>query len=305
MTNKQTSLFRRKLHERTIKYFFFACAATSIVVLFFIAIFLFHEGVGVFRVVEITDFLSGRRWAPARVQPILGILPMLLGSLFVTIGAMIVAVPLGLSAAVYIAEIAPPKIKNPIKSAIELLAGIPSVVYGFIGLVFLVPWLQETFNLPTGFTALTGSLLLGVMAVPIIASISEDAIYAVPRDFREASYALGATKWQTITRAVLPASISGISAAIILGGMSRVIGETMTVLMVTGNAPIIPDSICSFLRPVRTMTASVALEMGEAAKGGIHYSALFAIGLVLFTITFLLNLIADFILHRYKEAQKR
>ncbi|HBR10208.1 TPA: phosphate ABC transporter permease subunit PstC [Candidatus Acetothermia bacterium] len=305
MTNKQTSLFRRKLHERTIKYFFFACAATSIVVLFFIAIFLFHEGVGVFRVVEITDFLSGRRWAPARVQPILGILPMLLGSLFVTVGAMIVAVPLGLSAAVYIAEIAPPKIKNPIKSAIELLAGIPSVVYGFIGLVFLVPWLQETFNLPTGFTALTGSLLLGVMAVPIIASISEDAIYAVPRDFREASYALGATKWQTITRAVLPASISGISAAIILGGMSRVIGETMTVLMVTGNAPIIPDSICSFLRPVRTMTASVALEMGEAAKGGIHYSALFAIGLVLFTITFLLNLIADFILHRYKEAQKR
>lgn len=305
MTNKQTSLFRRKLHERTIKYFFFACAATSIVVLFFIAIFLFHEGVGVFRVVEITDFLSGRRWAPARVQPILGILPMLLGSLFVTVGAMIVAVPLGLSAAVYIAEIAPPKIKNPIKSAIELLAGIPSVVYGFIGLVFLVPWLQETFNLPTGFTALTGSLLLGVMAVPIIASISEDAIYAVPRDFREASYALGATKWQTITRAVLPASISGISAAIILGGMSRVIGETMTVLMVTGNAPIIPDSICSFLRPVRTMTASLALEMGEAAKGGIHYSALFAIGLVLFTITFLLNLIADFILHRYKEAQKR
>ncbi|MCD5417441.1 phosphate ABC transporter permease subunit PstC [Candidatus Bipolaricaulota bacterium] len=305
MTNKQTSLFRRKLHERTIKYFFFACAATSIVVLFFIAIFLFHEGVGVFRVVEITDFLSGRRWAPARVQPILGILPMLLGSLFVTIGAMIIAVPLGLSAAIYIAEIAPPKIKNPIKSAIELLAGIPSVVYGFIGLVFLVPWLQETFNLPTGFTALTGSLLLGVMAVPIIASISEDAIYAVPRDFREASYALGATKWQTITRAVLPASISGISAAIILGGMSRVIGETMTVLMVTGNAPIIPDSICSFLRPVRTMTASLALEMGEAAKGGIHYSALFAIGLVLFTITFLLNLIADFILHRYKEAQKR
>lgn len=258
-----------------------------------------------FRVVEITDFLSGRRWAPARVQPILGILPMLLGSLFVTIGAMIIAVPLGLSAAIYIAEIAPLKIKNPIKSAIELLAGIPSVVYGFIGLVFLVPWLQETFNLPTGFTALTGSLLLGVMAVPIIASISEDAIYAVPRDFREASYALGATKWQTITRAVLPASISGISAAIILGGMSRVIGETMTVLMVTGNAPIIPDSICSFLRPVRTMTASLALEMGEAAKGGIHYSALFAIGLVLFTITFLLNLIADFILHRYKEAQKR
>ncbi len=302
MPNKQIRSFRSRLHERTIKYFFFACAATSIIVLLFIAIFLFHEGVGVFRVVEIRDFLFGRRWAPARVPPILGILPMLLGSLFVTAGALIIAVPFGLSAAIYIAEIAPPKIKDPIKSMVELLAGIPSVVYGFIGLVFIVPWLQETFNLPTGFTALTGSLLLGIMAVPIIASISEDAIHAVPRDYREASYALGATKWQTITRTTLPASLSGISAAIILGGMSRVIGETMTVLMVTGNAPVIPDS---FLIPVRTMTASLALEMGEAAKGGIHYSALFAIGLVLFTITFLLNLIADFILHRYKEGQKR
>lgn len=291
---------RRNLQNRFLRYFLFGCAATSLVILLFIVIFLFHEGVGVFRSVTVREFLFGSRWHPARIEPILGILPMLLGSLFVTAGAILVAVPFGLAAAIYISEVAPLRIRYSLKSVIELLAGVPSVVYGFIGLVFVVPLLQETFNLPTGLTALTGSLILGIMAIPIIVSIAEDAIYAVPRELREASLALGATKWQTITRVVVPASFSGISSAIILGGMSRVIGETMTVLMVTGNSPVIPHS---FLMPVRTMTASLALEMGEAVKGGVHYQALFAIGLVLFTITLLLNLAADLIIHRYKRGR--
>ncbi len=302
MNNLQKATrLRKSLQDHLLRYFLLGCAATSLVILLFIVIFLFHEGVGVFRTATVWEFLFGPRWSPARTPPILGILPMLLGSLFVTAGAILVAVPFGLSAAIYISEVAPLRVRYPLKSAIELLAGVPSVVYGFIGLVFVVPLLQETFNLPTGFTALTGSLILGVMAIPIIVSIAEDAIYAVPRDLREASLALGATKWQTITRVVVPASFSGISSAIILGGMSRVIGETMTVLMVTGNSPVIPHS---FLMPVRTMTASLALEMGEAVKGGIHYQALFAIGLVLFTVTLLLNLVADLLLHRYKRTQR-
>jgi phosphate transport system permease protein len=207
--------------------------------------------------------------------------------------------PLGVATAIYIAELASPKVADILKPFIEILAGIPSVVYGFFGLVVLVPLLQDLLNLPTGQTALAGSIMLSMMALPTIISISEDAINSVPRALKEGSLALGGTHWQTICRVILPAAISGISAAAILG-IGRAIGETMTVMMVTGNMAVIPGFPEGLLDPVRTMTATIALEMGEVAQGSDHYHALFAVGSVLFVITFIINLIADRIKMKYR-----
>jgi phosphate transport system permease protein len=217
----------------------------------------------------------------------------------VTAGSIIFAVPLGIAGAIYIAEIADPRVAEFMKPFIEILAGIPSVVFGFFGLVVLVPIVQNNFNLPTGQTALTGSILLAIMALPTIISISEDAISSVPGSFKEGSLALGATRWQTIYKVTVPAAISGISAAVMLG-IGRAIGETMTVMMVTGNTAIIPSFPDGLLDPVRTMTATIALEMGEVPQGSDHFHALFAVGSVLFIITFLINFIADSIKKRYR-----
>jgi phosphate transport system permease protein len=221
-------------------------------------------------------------------------MPLILGSLMVTLGAAIISVPIGVGCAVYIAEIAPGKTKEVLKAGIELLAAIPSVVLGFIGMVTLVPLVKGVFHLPTGLTALSGSIMLAFMAMPTIVSIAEDALYSVPKNYKEGAFALGATHWQTIWRVLLPAASSGILAAVMLG-IGRVIGETMAVMMITGNAAVIPQSI---LVPVRTLTATVAAEMGEAVVGSEHYFALFAIGIVLFIISFIINVTADLFLHR-------
>ncbi len=242
--------------------------------------------------VTISQFISQKEWFPT-AQPAaqLGVLPLILGTLWVSLGAILIALPLGLSTAIYMAEVANPKIRNFLKPLIELLAGIPSVVYGFFGLIIIVPGIQKLFDLPVGETALAGSIVLGIMALPTIITISEDALRTTPKAMKEASLALGANKWQTIARVTIPYSGSGITAAAILG-IGRAIGETMAVLMVTGNAAVIPHS---FLEPVRTIPATIAAELGEAPQGGLHYNALFALGCILFIITMAINITVEFI----------
>ena len=237
----------------------------------------------------LSDFFFGKDWMPTATPiPLFGVLPLILGTLLVSFVAILIALPLGLGAAIYLAELADKRLKKILRPAIELLAGIPSVVYGFFGLVVLVPFVQQVFNLSVGETAFTGSLLLAIMALPTIITVAEDAINNVPREIKEASLSLGASHWQTIYRVVVPYAKSGISAAIILG-IGRAIGETMAVLMVTGNAAVIPHTI---FQPVRTIPATIAAELGEAPAGGPHYQALFVLGAVLFIITMLINLVA-------------
>jgi phosphate transport system permease protein len=284
----------RKLREGVIERVIFVSGITSIVIVALIFVFLLKEGLSIFLSVNPLDFLFGTFWYPISDPPQFGVLPLIIGSVFVTVGAAVISVPIGVASALYIAEIAPPRTKEALKAGIELLAAIPSVVIGFIGMVTLGPFIKEVFGLPTGLTALTGSITLAFMAMPTIVSIAEDAVTAVPRQYREAAIAMGATKWQTTWRIVTYAARPGMIAAIMLG-IGRVIGETMAVMMVTGNAALIPTS---FLQPVRTLTATIAAEMGESVQGGDHYAALFAIGIVLFVITFLINGVADVYLHR-------
>lgn len=286
----------RKFKEFIIEILILICGLASIFFVLLIFLFLLKEGLAVFNTVSPFKFLFGKNWYPISEPAQLGILPLILGSLLVTLGAAIISVPIGVACAVYIAEIAPAKIKEILKAGIELLAAIPSVVLGFIGMVTLVPWAKNTFNLPTGLTALSGSIMLAFMAMPTIVSVAEDALYAVPKTYKEGAFALGATQWQTIYRVMLPAASSGILAAVMLG-IGRVIGETMAVMMITGNAAILPHS---FLQPVRTLTATIAAEMGEAVVGSEHYFALFAIGIVLFIISFIINVTADLALHKRK-----
>ena len=286
-----------RIREIIIKNLFAFLAFISVLLLGLIVIFLFREGLPIFSQVSLKQFLFGTAWYPTYTPPEYGIWPLIVGSLIVTVLASLIAVPFGLFSAIYISEIAPARIKEILKSVIELLAGLPSVVLGFFGMVVLAPWMQETFGLPTGLNIVNASLMLAVMAIPTISSISEDALYAVPRDFKEAAYALGATKYETIVKVVVPAALSGISTAVILG-MSRAIGETMVVLMVAGGAAAIPQGLFDSVRP---MTASIAAEMGEAPFGSGHYHALFATGIVLFLITLAFNLIGDYVSNRFKE----
>jgi len=289
----------RNSREKTIEWTLFSVSVLTVVILFLICLFLFRDGLLLFKDTSLMGFLTGKFWYPTSVNRQFGLLPLFFGSLIVTAGAILFAVPLGIASAIYISEIANPKVADFLKPFIEILAGIPSVVFGFFGLVVLVPIIQNSFNLPTGQTALTGSIMLGIMALPTIITISEDAISSVPSTLKQGSLALGATKWQTIYRVVVPAALSGISAAVMLG-IGRAIGETMTLLMVTGNTAVIPSFPGGFLAPVRTMTATIALEMGEVPQGSTHFHALFAVGSVLFIITFLINLIADSIKKRYQ-----
>lgn len=287
----------RHLKEAIIKSIFAAFAFISVLTLALIVVFLFREGIPIFKEVSVADFILGKEWYPTYDPPSYGIWPLIIGSAVVTIFSCLIAVPLGVLSAVYISEIAPASIKDVTKSIIELLAGIPSVVLGFFGMVVVAPFLQETFDLPTGLNIVNASVILAIMAIPTISSISEDALYAVPSEFKEASYALGATKYETITKVIMPAALSGISTAVILG-MARAIGETMVVLMVAGGAAAVPESIFDSVRP---MPASIAAEMGEAPFGSGHYHALFAIGIVLFFLTLFFNLIADYISQKFKE----
>lgn len=287
----------RKLKEKIIKNIFFLLALVSIFILGLIVVFLFMEGLPLFKVVSLGNFIFGQEWYPTYEPPEFGIWSLIAGSCIVTILASLIAVPLGILSAIYISELAPPLIKEIFKPVIELLAGLPSVVLGFFGMAVLAPWLQSTFNIPTGLNIVNASIILALMAVPTISSISEDAIYSVPREFKEASYALGATKFETIIMVIVPSALSGISTAVILG-MARAIGETMVVLMVAGGAAAIPESIFDSVRP---MPASIAAEMGEAPFRSDHYYALFATGIVLFFMTLSFNLIADYISNKFKE----
>ncbi|HCT29485.1 MAG TPA: phosphate ABC transporter permease subunit PstC [Bacteroidales bacterium] len=251
--------------------------------------------------IKVSKFLSGKEWFPtAEPAAQVGILPLILGTLWVSIGAILLSLPLGLAVSIYLAEIAHPRVRNTFKPIIELLAGIPSVVYGFFGLVVIVPLIQSVFNLPVGETALAGSIILAIMALPTIITIAEDSIRTTPRSMKEASLALGASRWQTIYKIVIPYSISGITAAAILG-IGRAIGETMAVLMVTGNAASIPHS---FLEPVRTIPATIAAELGESSQGGMHYQALFILGSILFVITLIVNLTVEYISSKQKLAKR-
>lgn len=287
----------KRFKEFIIEKLIFLSGIASIVFVLLIFIFLLKEGILLFKHVGLFQFLSGKFWYPISDPPKLGILPLILGSLLVTLGAIIIAVPLGIASAFYIAEIASPKLRDLLKSCIEILAAIPSVVLGFIGMVTLVPFIKTFFKIPTGLTALSGSIMLAFMALPTIISISEDAINAVPRQYKEGAIALGATHWQTLYRVIVHGAMSGIIAASMLG-IGRVIGETMAVMMITGNAAVIPHT---FLQPVRTLTATIAAEMGETVRGSEHYFALFAIGIVLFIMSFAINVTADIFLHKGKR----
>ncbi|MDD5021654.1 MAG: phosphate ABC transporter permease subunit PstC [Endomicrobiaceae bacterium] len=287
-------MYNRK--EKLIKLMFTILAFSSLLFLLGIIIVLFKESLPVFKNVNVFDFIFGKHWYPTYEPPEYGILPLIVASFWVTIGAMFVCIPLGIGSALYINELASPTQKQILKPVIEILAGIPSIVYGFFGMLIVAPFLQNLFNIPTGLCAFTASLVLGIMAIPTVTSLAEDALSFVPKSFKEASYALGANRWQTLIKVVIPASMSGISTSIILG-MSRIVGETMTVLMVSGGSAIIPNSIFD---PVRPMTSTIAAEMGESAVGSEHYSALFAIGLILFLITLIFNVIAEHISKKHR-----
>src|SRR3989339_12219 len=287
----------RKIKEFIIEKLILICGLASIFFVILIFLFLLKEGFAVFKTVSPFKFLFGKSWYPISEPAQLGIQPLILGSILVTVGAAIISIPIGVGCAIYIAEIAPSKIKEALKGGIELLAAIPSVVLGFVGMVTLVPMVKKIFHLPTGLTALSGSIMLAFMAMPTIVSIAEDAITAVPKRYKEAALALGATHWQAIYKVILVAAAPGIFAAIMLG-IGRVIGETMAVMMITGNAAVIPHTL---LEPVRTLTATIAAEMGEAIRGSNHYYALYAVGIILFIITFVINFIADIFLHRIKK----
>ena len=247
--------------------------------------------------INMKEFFTGKGWFPtAQPAAVFGTLPIILGTIWVSLFAILLALPLGLATAIYMAEIASERMRRLLKPLIELLAGIPSVVYGFFGLIIIVPEIQKLFDLPVGETALAGSIVLGIMALPTIITVSEDAIRTTPRAMKEASLALGATRFQTITRVIIPYSMSGITAGAILG-VGRAIGETMAVLMVTGNAAIIPHTI---LEPVRTIPATIAAELGEAAQGGLHYQSLFLLGCILFFFTLIINLTVEYISSKRK-----
>jgi len=290
------SKYVQKWKEKAVKLGLLGASSTSILIVLLIFFYLIKEALP-FALDPGLSSLSGSLWAPtSMLKESFGILPLLTGSLLVTAIATIIAVPVGVTAAIYISEIARPAEREVLKPFIELLAALPSVVIGFFGLVVFVPLVKSVFGLSTGLTALTGALLLALMAIPTIISISEDAINSVPGSYKQASLALGASKLETIFKITVPAALSGIVASITLG-IGRVIGETMAVLMVTGNAAVVTMNP---LTSVRTMTATVAAEMGEVAFGSHHYRALFWVALILLGITFALNILAQKALSKYK-----
>jgi phosphate transport system permease protein len=272
-------------------------------ILFVILIFLYliREGIPAIGKVPLSNLFS-TVWYP--IENHFGILPLIGGSLIVTLGATIISVPIGVCTAVYISEIAPNWAREILKPFVEVLAGIPSVVLGFFGILIMAPYLRRILELPTGLTAFAGALLLAATSLPTIVSVSEDALYAVPKSYRDASIALGVTEWQTIWHITLPAARSGVLTACMLG-IGRTVGETMAVLMVTGNAPILPDSLSDLFSPVRTMTATIAAEMGEVATGSAHYNVLFFVGIMLFLITLVVNLTAAAVIFRQRTRTER
>jgi len=297
MNHRRVNTLSELIIERAIQ----TAGVSAVILVVMIFFFLIREGVPAFLEVPFHT-LTASRWYP--IEDYFGLLPLIAGSLLITIGAAVIALPLGLATAIFIAEIAPSWVREILKPFVEVLAGIPSVVIGFMGMIALAPLMRTTLDIPTGLTAFTGMLLLAWMALPTIVSVVEDVLDAIPKTYRDAGLALGLTKWQTVWRIVLPAGRTGILTALMLG-VGRAIGETMTVMMVTGNAPIVPYRLSDFFKPVRTMTATIAAEMGEVAQGSVHYHVLFAVGLTLFVITFLINLMAAMVVFRQVKRSER
>jgi phosphate transport system permease protein len=293
----QETSWREILITRSINI----AGASAILFVVMIFIFLLREGAPALTEIPLPTLFS-RRWYP--IEDYFGILPLISGTIIVTIGAGMVAIPLGLASAIYIAEIAPRWAREILKPLVEVLGGLPSVLLGFLGILVVAPFIRTFLNIPTGLTAFSGSLLLGGMAIPTIVSVAEDALDAVPRTYRQAAEAMGATRWQTIWRVTLPAARSGVLTAIMLG-IGRALGETMTVMMVTGNAAVMPSGLSSLFQPVRTMTATIAAEMGEVANGSVHYHALFLIGIILFLISLAVNLTAASVVFRQRRRSER
>jgi phosphate transport system permease protein len=293
-TNIRYNRFK-KFKSFLIYRFVFLNGIISIIILGVILALLIFNSIRFFAIYPATSFFGGLKWNPT--NEVFGFVPLLTGTLLTTFASILIAIPLGVGCAIFIGELAPKAIREILKPIIEVLATIPSVVIGFIGIKVVAPIIKNIFHLNIGLTALTAAVMLAFMSLPTIVSISEDAINAVPNTYRFASLALGATKWETTYKVVVPTASSGIIAAVMLG-LGRIVGETMTVLMLTGNSPRI---VFSFLQPVRTITATIAAEMGETAQGGLHYSALFAIGLILFIITFSINFIGDRFTNRIRK----
>lgn len=287
--------------ELLMKVIFWISGIAIIAFLAGILFTLLSNSIPAFMEIGIKPFFIEGLWRPgAYGEPTYSINNFIVGTFMVTISALLFAVPLGVAAAAYLSEIASPWERELFKPIVEVLAGIPSVVLGFIGLVVLAPLIAKVFGIPSGINALNGAILVGIMALPTIITLAEDAITAVPKEYRHASLALGGTRWQTIWKVTVPAAFSGITAAAMLG-MGRAIGETMTVLMVTGNMIARPSSL---LDSVRTLSANVAIDIGDVVFGSIHFHALFVVGLVLFLITFIVNLLADILIQRKPEVNK-
>lgn len=290
------------LKEKVIHGFFFLNGMITVFTLLGIFALLVFTAIPAFQEINLFGFLTGKEWNPTSYyESKYGIVPMLVSTFGVTIGSLLIAIPLGIGTAAYLSDVASPRVREIAKPVVEILAGIPSVVIGFLGIVMVGPFLAKIFHLSNGLNVFNGAILLAVMALPTIISISEDALSSVPTAYDQASLALGATKWQTIIKVKIPAALSGIIAACMLG-MGRAIGETMTVLMATGCAPAMPDGLFS---SIRTLTSSIAIELGEVAYNTTHYYALFALGLVLFIITFIINMVSDVVLHRFEKAHKQ
>jgi phosphate transport system permease protein len=288
-----------RLTDNVIKYVLFAFAAISVLIVFLIGLFTLREGLPAFQAFGLDRLLLGQVWRPGEDQ--FGILSMVAGSILVTFGAIALGVPLSIACAVFLAEIAPDRVRSIVRPAVELLAGIPSVVYGLFGMVVIVPLVRQ-IPVPgnSGFGLLSASIVLAVMILPTITNIAEDAIRAVPREYREGAFALGSTHWQTIVHVIIPAARSGIIAAIILG-VGRALGETMAMIMVIGNSVVFPSPLTDnpltlFLRQTRTLTGNIAVEIGYAT--GLHESALFATGVILFVLIMLVNSIARLLMER-------
>ena len=290
-----------RFRERIITGFIRSAGYSAIVFVLLIFYFLLRSGTPALLSVPL-DSLLDVRWYP--IENYYGLLPLISGSLVVTLGAGIVAFPLGIGTAIYMSEIAPRWVREILKPLVEMLAGLPSVMLGFLGIIVLSPLLREWLDIPTGLSALTASLLLGFIALPTIVSVAEDALDTVPKSYRDAALAMGATEWQTIWRVTIPAARSGIFTAVMLG-LGRAIGETMTVMMVAGNAPVMPNGLRVFLSPIRTMTATIAAEMGEVANGSTHYHVLFLIGIALFLISLIVNLTASTVIFRQQKRSER
>ncbi|MEA1968192.1 MAG: phosphate ABC transporter permease subunit PstC [Thermodesulfobacteriota bacterium] len=290
-------MLQRDFIEKRVHTLFMLVALFSITMLFLIMLFLFVEAIPLLKHVSIKDFIFGNYWYPTDDPADFGVFPLIAASLFVTVLSGLIAIPLGIMTAIYLAEIAPKRTAEIIKPVVELMASMPSVVIGFFGMVVVAPFIQKLFSIPIGLNLFNASLMLAFMSIPTICTISEDALFNVPLSLKEASFALGATHFETLAGVTIPASLSGICTGVILG-MSRAIGETMVVLMVAGGAAVVPSSIFD---PVRPMPANIAAEMAEAPFGSNHYHALFAIGLVLFVFTFIFNLVADHISYKFRQ----